>query len=253
MKIYYTSDLHLEFDYIRTELKRELKSFKPESNSILILAGDMNYLTNLQSDSLLKKYCSKFEQVFYVCGNHEFYNNSDASILLEPFEKDFGSFKLVNNIVKNISGVDFVFSSLFSKISPLNEYWISRGMNDFRNIKWKNNVRFNTEHFNEIFENCFEFVNTSVQQSSKCIIVSHHLPSDLLINPYFKGNTLNEAFGTDLTNFIVENTDKIHSWIYGHNHFNQELTIGNTNMLTNQRGYSAKERYNFSFNKFIEI
>lgn len=253
MKIYYSSDLHLEFEHIRTNFKKDLKSFQPEQNSILILAGDINYLTNLKNDILLKKYCQKFEQVFYVCGNHEFYDNSDASILLESFENDFDSFKLVNNCIKNINGIDFIFSSLFSNISSLNEYWISRGMNDFRNIKWKYDVRFNTEHFNKIHEVCFDFVKKSVEQSSKSIIVSHHLPSDLLINPHFKGNTLNEAFGTDLTNFIVDNTNKIHSWIYGHNHFNQDLIIGNTNMLTNQRGYSEKERYCFSFNKFIEI
>ena len=54
----------------------------------------------------------------------------------------------------------------------------------------------------------------------------------------FKGNSLNNAFMTDLHDFIE--SSNVDYWIYGHSHRNNpELRIKNTKLITNQLGYVA--------------
>lgn len=69
----------------------------------------------------------------------------------------------------------------------------------------------------------------------------------------YRGDTLNEAFATELFNKI-ENS-KIDSWIYGHHHTNTPaFKIGGTSMLTNQLGYVQNNEHNtFNSEAIIHI
>ncbi|MBQ0090139.1 MAG: hypothetical protein KBT27_12510 [Prevotellaceae bacterium] len=61
------------------------------------------------------------------------------------------------------------------------------------------------------------------------IVVSHHLPSQILVSDCFKGSSLNDAFSLEQGNWIY--------WIYGHSHVNIPGRIGQTTFLSNQLGY----------------
>ena len=158
------------------------------------------------------------------------------------------------NKVVRIDNVEFILSTLWSHIRPEDEYFVHRGMNDFRQILY-NGRRFTPTDFNAEHEKCLDFIKQSVTESTakRIVVITHHLPSMAVVAPEHKGSLLNSAFATELGNFIADS--RIDAWIFGHSHANEEAIIGNTRLVCNQLGYVY---YNdnlagFDGKRFIEI
>ena len=64
------------------------------------------------------------------------------------FKKNVGYYQ--NQVVK-IDDTDFIMSTLWSQISPSDEYFLWKGMNDFRQIMY-NGKLLQTEEFNQMHE-----------------------------------------------------------------------------------------------------
>lgn len=161
--------------------------------------------------------------------------------------------KVYYNSVVQIDNLEFVVSTLWSKISDADAYVTERGVNDFYHILY-NNKRLNYNVFNQEHERCFDFIKNSIEQSAaeKIIVVTHHVPSFALSSPDFEGSRINGAFTTELGNYIADSP--IDSWIYGHSHRNIDKTIGKTQCVSNQLGYvHCGENKDFNNRKFIEI
>ena len=82
------------------------------------------------------------------------------------------------NKVVRIDNVDFILSTLWSHIRPEDEYFVHRGMNDFRQILY-NGRRFTPADFNAEHEKCLDFIKQSAAESTakRIVVVTHHLPS----------------------------------------------------------------------------
>ena len=158
------------------------------------------------------------------------------------------------NKVVRIDNVDFILSTLWSHIRPEDEYFVHRGMNDFRQILY-NGRRFTPADFNAEHEKCLDFIKQSVTESTakRIVVITHHLPSMAVVAPEHKGSLLNSAFATELGNFIADN--RIDAWIFGHSHANEEAIIGNTRLVCNQLGYVYYNEHlaGFDGKRFIEI
>lgn len=250
MKIQICSDLHLEFANNREWLKNNPLIPKGE---ILIIAGDTYCLEKDYSQlEFINKASEDFEQVFLIPGNHEYYGGFDISTALYPTRKKIKkNVFLLNNCSVEINNVNFIFSTMWSKIQR-NILDIMRGMADFRKIRFKGES-FSINHFNMLHEKSFEFIVNEVRKEGKKIIVTHHLPSEECNVEEFKNSILNNAFCVEKTNFILNNN--IDYWIYGHSHRNKDdFKIGGTKMITNQLGYiELEEYYSFDSEKVIEI
>ena len=83
------------------------------------------------------------------------------------------------------------------------------------------------------------------------IIVTHHVPSNLLTAKEFQGSSINEAFTVDLTDYIKKCGAKY--WIFGHSHRNINKVIGKTSCLCNQLGYDSWEHTTFDHEKIIDL
>lgn len=136
MKIQYMSDLHMEFQ----ENSRYLKNNElPVTGDVLVLAGDIFYLKdNVAPLTKFWKWASEnYRQVLIVPGNHEYYNYSDV---MERGLQWRGMFRenvgYYQNQVVRVNDIDFVLSTLWSRINPNDEYFVWKGMNDFRQIKF---------------------------------------------------------------------------------------------------------------------
>lgn len=246
MRIQYCSDLHLEFSENWRWLQQKPLLSQAE---ILLIAGDTYYLgENFAQHPFFDIVSEAFEQVFLIPGNHEFYRGFDINLCLQESVKleIRPNVHLVNNIALTIEDVEFIFTTLWSKIvhhpGP-----IMNSLNDFHLI-YLNDRKLSLNGYNSLFEYAYTFLQKTLGEKKRAhrIVVTHHLPSELCNVKEFHGSQLNEAFCVELTNFI-ETTD-VDYWIYAHSHRNKKsFQIGNTTMLTNQLGYVRyAENYNFN-------
>ena len=85
------------------------------------------------------------------------------------------------------------------------------------------------------------------------MVVTHHLPTLAVVAPEHKGSLLNSAFATELGDFIADS--RIDAWIFGHSHANEETSIGNTRIVSNQLGYVHYNEHlcGFDGGKYIEV
>lgn len=235
MKIQFASDLHLEFPHNKEFLKAN--PLQP-TGEVLILAGDIVPFALMDKHNDFFDYLSaNFPQTWWIPGNHEYYRSDITQRTGTMQEKIRHNVHLVNNITLFRNNIRFIFSTLWSKISPGFEWDIEKGVSDFHLIKY-NGARFSSPHFNQIHEESLDFIKTELQEKNfaKTVVVTHHAPTFMHYPDEHTGSALNGAFATELSGIISDSGAEC--WIYGHLHYNTpEFFIGKTKMLTNQLGY----------------
>lgn len=252
MKIQYCADLHLEFQENKEFLKNN--PLLPKGD-ILLLAGDIVPFKVLHKHNDFFDYVSgNFETTWWVPGNHEYYSFDLANKQGCFNEKIRNNVFLVNNFTHRLPGIKFIFSTLWTRISPANEWNIQQRLSDFHVIGFHGN-RMRPHHYNRIHTESLNFIKTEVSTSinEKIIVVTHHVPTYIHYPEKYKGDVLNEAFAIELLDFIERS--KIEYWIFGHHHHNApDFKIGSTNMRTNQLGYvKYDENAGFDCGKIFEI
>ena len=129
LKIQYASDLHLEFPQNSKFIKAN--PLQPVGD-ILVLAGDIvPFAIMSQQDDFFNFLADHFEHTYWLPGNHEYYHFdiADKSGVLN--ERIKNNVTLVNNTLVVHSGVNMLFSTLWSQISVANQWQIERSLNDF--------------------------------------------------------------------------------------------------------------------------
>lgn len=239
MKIQYCSDLHLEFLENRDFINED--SLKPVGD-MLLLAGDIvPFLASNKYEYFFDYISANFQTTYWLPGNHEYYGY-DLTKRTGSFREEIRSnIFLINNQVVDHGDVHLLFSTLWSQISPANDWVIQQSISDFHVIK-TGNKKLTAFQFNQLHRECLKFLTEALKKQvlGKKIVITHHVPTLMNYPEKYKRDVLNEAFATELYDFI-----EIHKpdyWIYGHHHTNTPaFEIGNTQMLTNQLGYV---RYN---------
>lgn len=131
---------------------------------------------------------------------------------------------------------------------------IENGITDFHRIRYGGNG-LDFTMFNEAHQCSQDFIRNAVSlhANDNIIVVSHHLPSQILVSDRFKGSKLNDAFSSEHGQWIADS--KISHWIYGHSHTNIPGKIGNTDFLSNQLGYvyDVPEAVDFNTGAYIKV
>lgn len=253
MQIQYASDLHIEFKNNRKYL---IQNPLPNNGDVLILAGDIVPIIAINKFEPYFKYLSdRFEQVFWIPGNHEYYH-FDISKNGDSFHKIiFGNIHLINNKVIELNGVDFIFSTLWTKISQERRFNIQSRLNDFHVIV-NNQTKLNVEAYNKMHDNCKSFIINSLERkgNKKSVVVTHHVPTLLSYPPQYIGSELIEAIVVDFFSEL-EVILQPDYWIFGHSHVNvNNFKSGKTTFLTNQLGYvQYEENKGFEGGKIVTI
>ena len=252
MKIQYASDLHLEFTQNTYFL--QANKIKPKAE-ILVLAGDI-YLFCKNTDTVkFFDYLSEtFKQVYWLPGNHEYYHSDIIRYHKFKANPIRHNIRVVNNKVVSIEGVNLIFSTLWSYITPPNELSIKSHVSDFSVISI-DGEDFRPKHFNQLHNESLEFITTELEKrkTEKNVVITHHVPTLMNYSEEYKKNSLNEAFVVELYDLIEKYQPEC--WIYGHSHYNApEFNIGKTKLLTNQLGYvSMDEHKSFRLDAYINI
>ena len=258
MKISICSDLHLEFGY------QELPG-----GEVLILAGDIaearsihrNYhSTKVVQDTpnefyrcseFFKWECAKYDQVFYVMGNHEHYHNR--------FDKTYDILKdvmpanvrLLENECAEYNGVVFMGATLWTdnnRNDPLTIQHLKWSMNDYRVVK--NHYEYKDvygklmpEATGGVHRRTVEYFKLclSMNKDKPVVMITHHAPSFNSIHERYKHDTLmNGGYASNLSELILDNP-QIKYWVHGHMHDATDYMIGGTRVVSNPRGYVGHE------------
>lgn len=235
MNIQYCSDLHIEFPKNKSFIKEN--PIQPVGD-VLVIAGDLVPFSVMEKHNDFFKFCAdNFSETYWIPGNHEYYG-FDITLKSGSFhEKIRSNVHLLNNKVIDFDELTLIFTTLWSKINPAHKWDVERGMNDFRVIKF-GRYRLTADRFNNLHDENMQFLTKALTENKEnsSIVVTHHVPTFQNYPPQYRGSTLNDAFGVELTDFIEEYAPNY--WIYGHHHHNTPtFKIGNTSLMTNQLGY----------------
>lgn len=250
MMIQYASDLHLEFPENADFLKAN--PLQPVGD-ILVLAGDIVPFKVMDAHADFFDYVSAhFHTTYWIPGNHEYYHfdiSDKSGILHEAIRSNVF---LVNNITLLHGAIKFIFTSLWSKISPGHRWQIEREMNDFHLIRYDGG-RFSADHYNQLHAESLSFLTQSLADPSNhfTIVATHHVPTFFHYPEKYKGDILNEGFASELYDLIESKGPDY--WIFGHHHYNlPDFRVGTTLLGTNQVGYvKSNEHRHFKLNKVI--
>ena len=254
MKVQYASDLHLEFPD-NTRLIGT-KPFKVKGD-VLVLAGDtvlLHRLDELRRHPFFDWCADNYSHTFLVPGNHEYYFDDIGS------PPDSWEMELRPNVrmceIRSvvIDDTELILSTLWSHIPMKDWLTLRNGMSDFKLIRY-NGKPLTATTYNALHERDLGFIQAAVKASGAAhkVVVTHHVPSRLLVAPEFRGSSLESGFTVDLTDYIE--TSGVDLWVYGHSHRSIEAVIGGTRMASNQMGYVAygEHRGNFSGDKCVEL
>ena len=260
MKVYYLSDLHLEF-YKKTFDFGKIFNFK--DCDILCLCGDIGYPENSNYERFLD-FCSKSAK--YVClisGNHEYYSRSNSKTIqstdkmIEDICKKFHNVYFLNNSSLYFKEFDtyVIGSCLWSEVPiDINPNLIRTNDFDMIYYEWeKQTYIFNYDYRNLLNAEAFEFLESElskINKESKVILLTHHLPSYKLIHDKYKNNPENCLYATEFDNLFEKYNINIS--ISGHSHTPNKIKINNTELLLNPIGYPG-ELAKPKFNDFIII
>ena len=254
MKIQYASDLHLEMSANRRYIQNVPFDVVGD---VLVLAGDVGYLCDktMPCPQFWEWASANYREVLIVPGNHEYFHDYDLLKHGDSWSREIQSnVHYYQNRVMRIDNVDFILSTLWSRIDPEAESIIHRGMPDFRQIMYDGHrltpTDYNTEH-----AKCLSFIRKSVAESTaeRIVVVTHHLPTMAVVAQEYKDSLLNSAFATELGDFIANS--RIDAWIFGHSHANEEAIIGDTRLICNQLGYVYYHEHlkGFDGRRYIEL
>jgi Icc-related predicted phosphoesterase len=277
MKIQYCSDLHLEWGGVTLP-----------GGEVLILAGDVSesrkVVRHKQAWELLTaeeqadpKYVelyrcwtfwlqqtAKYERVFYVLGNHEFYSGRFDLIHDELRAILPSNVTLMENQVVQYGDVVFMGSTLWTNANNndhLTLYTLKQSMNDYRCIKVHNKtadiyhkltpeitVATHVKTVNWFKETLPKYADRKV------VVITHHAPSFNSISERYRGPGdfhLNGGYASDLSELLIDHP-QIKVWGHGHVHSTHDYMIGTTRVLANPRGYVGHEQCaeNFTVQEF---
>lgn len=281
MKIYVTSDIHLEFGdcVIKNEdnadvlilggdimLAQDLHDH-PESHQLLTGAMLETLGTRQQNAVRFRDFLSRcsfqFPHVIYVAGNHEFYHGKwpiGIQYLRDECAK-FPNVYFMENDSKTIDDVTFIGSTLWTDMNrgdPLTLHAVTDMINDFRIIR-NSDLGYTTlrpAHVAQAHKKSVGYIRSVVaeQHGKKFVVVGHMAPSRLSTHEKYADQTLmNGAYSSSLDEFILDHP-QIKLWTHGHTHEDFDYMIGSTRIVCNPRGYiNYEDRADNWKPKLVEI
>ena len=267
MRFQVMSDLHLE-------VGQQYSNFNviPRAPR-LILAGDIGRLLDYEMlCDFLRLLCQKFEDVYFVLGNHEFFGVSrqDGLRLADKLQREPGlndKLVIMNRKRVDLRDITLLGCTLHSHVPPDSEEIVRSKVNDFRRIvDW--DVSDHTAEHSEDRKWLTDEISSIRQldggsrSKRKIVVISHHAPlMKGTSNPAHENKPWSSAFATDLIGMEKQSClDDVQWWVFGHTHYTAEFVCGNIKLISNQRGYvlpkkdsNESERGEGSITKTLEV
>lgn len=281
MKLYVTSDIHLEFGDLDLQNRDDV--------DVLILSGDIcvahdigrpdanNVVEGARSSRVrdfFQRCSDRFPHTVMIMGNHEHYHgdfSKSRDIIGDMLESaGCNNVYLLEKQTRIIDDYTFIGGTLwtdFNNGDPLTLHAISGMMNDFRGVRNSakghagGNWRFLPEDAREDHYRMKDYIRHVIDnrreqgdRSDRVIVVGHHAPSRASTHPRYQHDTImNGGYSSSLDEFILDRPE-IRLWTHGHTHEDFDYMIGTTRVVCNPRGYIGYEHRADSWQpKLIEL
>ena len=221
----------------------------PDAN-VLVLAGDIGNPYSENYKEFMTFVNATYPKTFVIAGNHEYYQKQhtieETKTFMKEFFAGFPNISFLDDSMETYNGFHFIGTTLWSHISQP-QYEI----NDVYMIPYLDH-----KQYNKLNKQCVEYLNKTVQElDNNCIIISHHQPSETVIDPKYmtaKMRPYNQWFYSNMDSFIQENNKKIKCWIYGHTHTPRTSVLFDVPLVCNPIGYPGENAKN-DYSKTITI
>lgn len=239
MKLWIFSDLHIEFS------KLEKPPAIPDAD-VCVVAGDILDRGIAPSIRWLGENVSRYMAVVFVAGNHEFYGSfmGEALAAGQAEAARYPDLHFLENREVVIDDVVFIGATLWTDFALFGTPALSAQraravMADYKAIGYQkqpfrrlipsDTIRAFTESRNYIFE------RLQVHREHKCVVITHHAPSEISSPHNFIGDELSPAFSSDMRQHIEDNGPEV--WVHGHIHELCLYRLGKTIVVCNPNGY----------------
>jgi len=247
MKVNFMSDLHLEFGG---------PEFDPGHGELLILAGDIVCARHLDGNNpnaspyggdylrFFERASKQYDRVLMIMGNHEHYQHNVDTSYGHISAHLPSNVRLMEDETEIIGDWMFIGSTLWTDGNgkdPLTLWHMNRAMNDFRIIRKKDgSVRYQAEDSVIKHETSLGYISRMLEEAAatnrKAFVITHHAPHENSVAAMYKGDDLNGAFRSDLSNIMLDRP-QLKYWVHGHMHNRSDYMIGNCRVMCNPRGY----------------
>jgi len=248
MKFRYFSDLHLEF-IKPNKIERFISKIPSGIDEICILAGDIGNPYQTNYDIFMQFISKNFKKSFIISGNHEYYNKTktiqETNDFMKVYFQKFNNISFLNNNYEIYDNYCFIGTTLWSNITNP-----SYDINDMSSIPHFDHIQYNKLNMLSV-----DFLEDALQKNENCIIITHHIPSETLIDIKYKTLTMlpyNQWFYCNMDNLIETKKNKIKCWIYGHTHTPSNVIINEIPFLCNPIGYPNENKL-LDFQKIFTI
>jgi len=284
LRVQIASDLHLEmYEHELPALEELLQPSAP----VLALLGDISALGNGRGmaafEALLSSCHSRWEQVLFIPGNHEFYSIErganrrtvgDVMEYLRSLSLKWPNVRLLDNEAITIGGVRVVGATLWSHVPPCQTVdgphrqgedatsTVEFRMNDYRQIfiapePGKRPRELTAHDTNSWHQQALAFIDHEVAQATEkhmnVLMLTHHTPSFVgTSDPKYPVDALgfSSGFSSDL-HYMLHNPRlaALHTWCFGHTHWNSDRHVHGVRLVSNQHGYHFQKsaRYKTAF------
>ena len=237
IEIQYVSDLHDKYPDIQPKCK------------YLALLGDIGNPFSESYEIFIKEMSKKFEKVFIIAGNHEYYCHTirETEKQIENICDLLPNCIYFNNKSIFIDNFLIVGTTLWSNIDDKTISY----MNDFRYIYEKPKTLLQPKTYRQKFTDAVDFITLQVEKKLPTIILTHHAPH-LCMNGKFMSTAHCSGFSSSLTH-LNKKYRNIKCWLSGHTHQNITDTKDDIILSSNCLGYTYENITDFDINKSIII
>jgi len=239
MKVQILSDLHTEFLPQREyPVARFLEQIVPVA-PILLLAGDVGNVSafSYMYRELFRDVSKKFEHIFFVLGNHDYYQLKDSvRNTMEEVEDH------ITGLLENLPNVHFLNRGTFD----LDDEWRIIGCTFWSNtddVRLINDATYipnmTTESYNQLHNRDRAFIDQEISRAQhegkRVIVVTHHLPSfQLISNKFRKLGPANRCYASNCEDLL---RSPVELWAFGHSHSPTNQQINGIACMSNPIGY----------------
>ena len=232
MRLQIMSDLHFEhyLDWGKGFVENLLK---PADVDAVVLAGDIVEVANIDRiTAVFQWFSSRFPQVIYVPGNHEYYGSFfvDVNTRINQAAELFTNVNILRTGVVLEMGNRRIIGDTMWVPFDLKHLAYANNWSDFTQVR---GIREHIYKQNTLFR---KWVTRVCAPGT--VVVTHHAPSMKSVSAKWASSLENMFFVSDMEAIILKKKPRL--WIHGHMHERFDYTIGSTRIVCNPRGYPGR-------------